>query len=134
MTKEAPQVWLGKYANSDQMIEECAIAAHMANRAYCNAIGDSSQPLWEEAPEWQKDSARNGARAALQPDHGPGASHAGWLRQKEEEGWVYGPEKIPEKKEHPCMVPFEELPLEQQAKDYIFLAVVRATARRWENK
>lgn len=34
----------------------------------------------------------------------------------------------PEKKQHPCMVPYAELPPEQKAKDSIFVGVVRAMA------
>jgi len=34
--------------------------------------------------------------------------------------------KEAEKKTHPCMVTFEQLPKAQQLKDFIFLAVVRA--------
>lgn len=57
---------------------------------------------------------------------GPEASHISWMNQKVEEGWVYGPVKDPEAKQHPCMVPFDQLPREQQAKDYIFRAVVHS--------
>ena len=39
---------------------------------------------------------------------------------------MYGPVKDLDAKQHPCMVPFEQLPVEQQAKDYIFRAVVHA--------
>lgn len=44
------------------------------------------------------------------------------------DGWEYGPVKDPEAKEHPCLVPFSDLPREQQAKDFLFRAVVRALA------
>ena len=57
---------------------------------------------------------------------GPEASHISWMKQKLEEGWVYGPVKDPENKQHPCIVPFDALPREQQAKDFIFRAVVHA--------
>ncbi len=46
-------------------IELLAAAAHIANRAYCHAIGDDSQPLWDDAPDWQKASARNGVAGVL---------------------------------------------------------------------
>lgn len=48
------------------------------------------------------------------------------MRQKAAEGWVYGPVKDVDAKKHPCMVPFAELPVLQQAKDFIFRAVVHA--------
>jgi len=110
--------------------EQIARIAHEVNRAYCQALGDHSQPTWEEAPAWQRDSAMAGVRLHAEPaDHGPEASHEAWMAQKVADGWTYGPVKDPSKKEHPCMVPFPELPREQQAKDHIFRAVVRACAR-----
>lgn len=113
--------------DSDFMI--IAAAAHMANRAYCIALGDTSQPLWKEAPDWQKDSAFNGVKATLtNPNHTPEDSHKSWLKQKISEGWIYGPVKDPEKKLHPCIVPYSDLPPEQKIKDDIFLATVREMA------
>lgn len=106
--------------------EQIAKIAHQVNKAYCEALGDFSQPDWVNAPEWQRDSARKGVALHTENDVGPEASHISWMKQKEEEGWVYGTVKNPEKKEHPCMVPFSELPKEQQAKDFIFRAVVHA--------
>ena len=108
-------------------IEACARAAHEANRAYCLALGDMSQPHWEEAPDWQRSSARNGVEGAL---HGatPEQSHEAWMAEKIAAGWKHGPVKNPDKREHPCLVPYAQLPIEQRAKDDLFLAVVRATA------
>jgi hypothetical protein len=48
------------------------------------------------------------------------------LAEKKADGWVYGEVKDPEKKEHPCLVEYEELPKDQQAKDSLFIAVVRS--------
>lgn len=108
-------------------IEQIAKVAHELNKAYCESIGDNSQPTWEEAPDWQKSSAINGVKFHLEnPNAGPSASHDSWLKQKEEEGWKYGEVKDPEKKEHPCFVPYEKLPTEQKAKDYIFRQVVHS--------
>lgn len=117
----------GLLRKATMKIVDIAKVAHEANRAYCQTIGDSSQPAWEDAPEWQKTSAINGARFHLEnPDAAPDHSHDCWLEEKRANGWKYGPVKDPEKKEHPCFVPFDELPPEQQLKDYIFTAVVRA--------
>ena len=105
--------------------EEVARVAHEINRAYCQSLGDDTQPAWQDAPEWQKDSAINGVKFhRLNPLATPENSHENWLKQKESEGWVYGEKKDPEKKEHPCMRPYSELPAEQRAKDYLFRAVV----------
>jgi hypothetical protein len=112
---------------NDRIIEACARAAHEANLAYCYAIGDTSQLPWEVAPGWQKDSARKGVRVAL-AGATPEQSHESWLAEKRATGWVYGPVKDVEKKEHPCMVPYAELPEAQRRKDALYLSVVRATA------
>ncbi|HTP77711.1 MAG TPA: RyR domain-containing protein [Rhizomicrobium sp.] len=107
--------------------EEIARVAHEINRAYCTALGDNSQPSWKDAPEWQRSSAINGVSFHLNnPNAGPDHSHNEWLKEKRETGWKFGPVKDPEKKEHPCFVPYDELPVEQKAKDYLFRAVVHA--------
>lgn len=106
-------------------IEKIAKACHEVNRAYCLSLGDASQPAWEDAPQWQKDSVILGVKLHVNnPNAGPQASHESWMDQKIADGWKYGPTKDPEAKIHPCIVPFEKLPVEQQAKDFIFRAVV----------
>lgn len=106
--------------------EQIARVAHEVNRAYCQALGDNSQPAWEDAPEWQRQSALKGVDLHCDSNVGPEASHESWMKQKLEDGWQFGSVKDPEKKTHPCILPFNGLPREQQAKDYIFRAVVHA--------
>jgi hypothetical protein len=108
-------------------IATAAIASHEANRIYCRSIGDDSQPTWENAPDWQRKSAFAGVKAiAENPNTTPEQSHEGWLAQKAADGWKYGPVKDPDKKEHPCFVPYDQLPPGQRIKDAMFGAVVRA--------
>ena len=57
------------------------------------------------------------------PEATPADSHKSWLMQKAADGWKYGPVKDAITKEHPCFVPYEQLPMEQKAKDYLFKAV-----------
>jgi hypothetical protein len=107
--------------------EDIARVCHEVNRGYCAALGDTSQVPWEEAPDWQRQSAIKGVEFNLaNPDAPPSHSHDSWLAEKRATGWKYGPVKDAEKKEHPCFVPYEELPAEQKAKDYLFKATVRA--------
>lgn len=109
------------------MIQSIAMVAHEVNRAYCQSLGDDSQPTWEDAPEWQKESAWQGVAFHIEnPDAGPDASHVNWAKQKLRDGWKHGEVKDPEAKTHPCLVKFSELPQEQQAKDYLFRAVVHS--------
>ena len=109
--------------------EKIAQVAHEANRAYCRALGDNSQYTWEDAPQWQRDSAMLGVKLHIEnPNAGAQASHESWMAQKQAEGWVYGTTKDPEAKRHPCIMLFDALPVEQQAKDYLFRGVVHALA------
>lgn len=107
--------------------EAIAKVAHEINAAFCQAIGDNSQPTWVDAPDWQKESAVNGVRFHLEnPNADASASHENWLKEKVTDGWVYGEEKNPELKTHPCCVPYDELPMEQRAKDYLFKQTVHS--------
>lgn len=107
-------------------LDRIARVCHEVNRAYCESQGDHSQLSWDDAPEWQRSSARMGVDLHTMGNFGPEANHISWMQQKLDEGWKYGPVKNPDTKEHPCIVPFSELPVAQQAKDFIFRQVVHS--------
>lgn len=112
---------------SNHDIEAIAKVCHQANKAVCVAFGDMSQPEWADAPEWQRTSAIKGVQFVIDnPNAPPSASHESWLAEKAATGWSYGPEKDPERKRHPCFVPYDQLPPDQRAKDHVFCAIVRA--------
>ena len=113
--------------NERDKLDACARAAHEVNRAYCLALGDNSQPAWTSPPRGRQISALEGVDGVL-AGNGPEQSHESWLKQKAETGWKYGPVKDPEKKEHPCFVPYAELPDSQKAKDRLFVTTVRCMA------
>ena len=108
-------------------IDQLAYICHAANRAYCKALDLQYGPIWEEAPQWQKDSSINGVKAALA---NPGMSseeiHDKWVKEKLDNGWVYGEKKDDTLKTHPCIKPYNELPIEERVKDTLFLAIVNA--------
>lgn len=100
---------------------------HEANRAYCHTIGDYSQRPWNESPDWQMVSAIAGVKFHQEfPDAPPSASHDAWLAEKQKAGWIYGPRKDPENKQHPSMRLFHELGEREQMKDVLFTAIVKA--------
>ena len=119
---------LTSIAYSEKQLLNIARICHNVNRAYCEyceSMGDFSQVDWEDAPEWQKRSALSSVK--LHINHasvGPSGSHESWMAEKLADGWVYGEVKNAELKQHPCLVPFGALPREQQAKDFIFRAIV----------
>jgi hypothetical protein len=121
--------------SNEVIIQSIAQIAHEANRAYCATLGDLSQLPWSEAPQWQRDSAVKGVLHILEhPNAVPADSHESWLKEKTAEGWKYGPIKNPETKEHPCYVPYSELPADQQMKDYIFLGVAKAMISKYKQQ
>lgn len=108
-------------------IEQIAKICHQANKIFCEFIGDTSQVNWENAPLWQRESAIKGVQYHMQnPTSKPSDSHESWLKEKNEKGWVYGSVKSEEDKIHPCIVPFDELPKDQQFKDILFSAIVKS--------
>ncbi len=112
---------------NETTILAAAEAAHEANRIYCIVIGDRSQKPWNEAPEWQRVSAIEGVRVTLGGANAE-QQHEAWREAKRRNGWVHGLVKDFERKTHPCMVPYGDLPPQQRAKDALFGAVVRAMA------
>jgi hypothetical protein len=108
-------------------IESIAKVCHEANRAYCATIGDNSQLPWDDAPQWQRESAVNGVQFHIDnPNAGPSGSHENWMKVKLADGWKFGEVKNPDAKEHPCLVPYDQLPEEQRRKDAIFVGIVHA--------
>lgn len=111
---------------SDHIIS-IAIVCHEANKAWCEESGDNSQKDWSSAELWQRESAVKGVRFRIDnPRAGEDTQHNAWMSDKIADGWVYGEVKDAEKKTHPCIVPFNELPEFQQKKDKLFCAIVDA--------
>lgn len=109
-------------------IEAMARTCHEVNRVYCEAIGDPAVH-WIEAPDDQVASTCDGVRYVLEhPDGGDDACHENWRRTKAAAGWSYGAVKSVPLKEHPCMVPFAQLPPAQKLKDRLFRVVVLSMA------
>lgn len=109
---------------SNENVRCIARICHEANRVYCMGLGDFSQSPWDRSPSWQRVSACTGV-VKLMENLGmpPEEIHESWRKHKRAAGWVYGEKKDAEAKTHPCMVPFEQLPPEQQMKDKIFRGI-----------
>lgn len=108
-------------------LDQVGRICHEVNRAYCQGLGDDSQPSWDDAPQWQRDSMVAGVRAIVEnPTITPEGQHVSWMNDKIKDGWVFGSTKDPVAKTHPCLVAYDNLPREQQIKDRLFQAVVRS--------
>jgi hypothetical protein len=105
--------------------EQIAQVCHEANAVYAASLGEKSLS-WDEA----KESAVRGVNALIaDPSITPEHQHRLWLHDKLYNGWKYDPIKDAEKKTHPLMISYADLPEEQRMKDYLFQAIVRVLAR-----
>ena len=44
-------------------------------------------------------------------------THDVWAKERMDQGWTYGEARNDEKKEHPCLIPYEDLPESEKAYD-----------------
>lgn len=106
--------------------EEIAQVCHEANRALQLINNDPAVPV---APRWldvtpeMRESAIEGVEHALDGAT-PEQMHQGWCDFKTARGWKYGPVKDEKKKEHPCLVPYDQLSEGDRVKDALFSAIV----------
>lgn len=56
----------------------------------------------------------------------PMACHESWMKDKVAAGWRYGSVKDIGKKESPCLLAYDELPVKEKIKDHLVCAVVTA--------
>ena len=108
-------------------VSEIAKVCHEVNRAYCAATGDVRAAPWAYATVAQRESMRRGVEFALEhPAATPADQHAVWLADKIAAGWRYGSLRSEAIKEHPCILPYDQLPQAQRVKDSLFQAIVKA--------
>ena len=113
---------------NDVTAEDIARVVHAANRELQIVQGDPvPSPPWDEAPDYQVGQATAGVAAVLRdPDLTAEQSHELWALRMRADGWVWGEVKDQDRKTHPTLLPFADLPVEQQLKDRLFIAIVRA--------
>lgn len=111
-------------------IEFIAAIRHIGWITYQIAAG---QQYNEKINGDQLESLRDGVKFALEnPDTTPEENHDNWMRMKIEQGWIYGGRKDFEKKTHPDLVPFEELPDIEKRKDIADSVSHRMALALWE--
>jgi len=111
---------------SNAEIDWCALAAHEVNRAFCQAMGDNSHVAWEQVPDDLKVVARQSVLAIATRETTNKQLHDDWVALKKLQGWTFGQTKDAKKKEHPCLVAWEQLPFEQQVKDDLWISTVKS--------
>lgn len=110
--------------------EAIAHVCHEANRALQEEQNDPTIPV---SVKWEKLDAETRASAVQGVQHiltgrvqTPEESHIEWCQFKFSHGWKLGPTKDENKKEHPLLIPYGDLPEPQRVKDTLFFSIVRA--------
>jgi hypothetical protein len=105
---------------------QIARVVHEANRALQIEQADPTIPVsraWDDTDAETQRSAVEGVQGVLNGNT-PEQSHDGWTRFKLENGWTLGPVKDEATKQHPLLVPYDDLPPSQRVKDHLFVAIV----------
>jgi hypothetical protein len=112
--------------------EKIARVCHAANQGLQAAYPAEGVPV---APPWDGLDAETqegivAGVCGILAGNTPEESHQAWCEFKLASGWTYGPRKIDADgvREHPCLVPYDELPFEHVIKDHLFAAVVQTLA------
>lgn len=102
---------------SNELQSRLVLAIHEANKEIQQQTGEFIPQLSEHLTK----SILDGVYYVLDnPNCTPEQQHNNWCYFKRADGWKYGQTKDFERKEHPCLVPYNELPEIQQRKDSVF--------------
>ena len=106
-------------------------AARVCHAAHCALQAVQGEPLpsvpWDDLPAETRRIVIESIRAARQGEP-PEQLHARWVRAMAALGWTWGPERDPERKRHPNMIPFWDLPPDERDKDEQFAALATSRA------
>lgn len=107
-------------------VSDIAVArvVHESNRAYNVFLDDPApDPPWDALPDWHRGMIISRVQAIL-GGWGAAEIHLDWVETMTALGWSYGPVKDPDRKTHPCLRRWEELPVWQRRKDELAVQVV----------
>lgn len=105
--------------------EQLAAIVHTTHCRLQFELGETPCQPWEDETEHIRQSCLaevRRARAGITPEQ----HHEAWRSYKLAAGWVYGAEKDPARKTHPCLVPYHDLPEHQKDKNRLSLMIVAA--------
>ena len=108
------------------VINDIAQICHEANRALCKVLGDRVLPEWGALDNESQGITVRAVRYILDQQPAPSLAeiHERWRMDKVMHGWTYGEVTDDAKKTHKNMTLYIDLPVEQKAKDSLFLNIV----------
>lgn len=107
-------------------VEQVARTCHQALKTYSESIAEYHLSNWGDASERYRELMCIAVEIHLAGDFDAEVTHSSWVEEQLNQGWSYGPVRDVKKKQHPCIVPFNQLPREQQLKGQIFRNIVHA--------
>jgi len=111
-------------------IEFIVMFRHASWVSYQIAVG---QPYNEEINDDQFDALMNGVKYQLDnPDITSEESHQNWIRAKRLQGWTYGPVKDFDRRTHPNLIDFMDLPDVEKLKDLTSTTAHRMAVKLWD--
>ena len=111
----------------NKKIKEIAKFIYEATRIEAEWSNRSIVPeIWKQRDDKFKKQFVNIIEMYLEKDKlpTPEKAHDSWVVAYEKMGWKYGEKRDVDKKTHPDMLPFNELPKDEKDKDSIFLTFV----------
>lgn len=112
---------------NEKKVEKIARLVHRAGMAIPDAFGEARPKAWEATTEESREITRQGVRLVMRnPSVTPELIHKAWMSLRQENGWSYGETKDQEKKTHPYMVEFANLPERQRLRDCVFVETIKA--------
>jgi hypothetical protein len=107
--------------------EQIAKATHDIVRAFQKGSQQTFSPIWENTNDEEKqDMICNVFLVRGDPYITPKEIHAEWLKKKKEDGWVYAGNKITRLKRHPCLLNWNMIGREEQAKYFIISTIIKS--------
>lgn len=112
-------------------ITQLARVIHEANRAYQSALGQPVDPDWDTCGQsendiWRQESTINSVKDLLAGNVDFEEQHNRWLQERFAGGWVIGPVKDPVAKTSPALVPWDQVPDTEKAKNVLRLGIFNA--------
>lgn len=105
----------------------CAAIAqvvHAANRQYVEFIGGRAvNPTWEQIREPERQGLIKAVIDMIKEPKTPATSHEAWCVARKADGWSKDKTYSHARKTHPNLVPYAQLPFEEQFKDHLFMGI-----------
>lgn len=104
--------------------------AHKLDVAYAAAVYGENKPGWHQLPaEDRKHISDRVVYYLTDPNAVVSSLHEKWAYSKLSSGWSYGKEFNEEKKQHPLLISYSELPLTRRVADTLFMQTVQTLSR-----